>query len=230
MKKYYAISKGHVPGIYTNWPDTERQVKGFKGAIYKSFKSRKEAEAFMKNPTYEVSSQPLEQYQAKCSIRYDEHIPKNAIIVYTDGSCIKNPGPGGFGVVAEGIGKKSKGYKKTTNNRMELMAVIFALKKLQDSDKPIIIYSDSEYVIKSINKGRVFNWKTNKWKVQSGERINADLWKKFFKYQKNLDVGFRWVKGHAGYPLNELADQLAKDAAKSDKLYDDKGYLASIDK
>lgn len=227
MNYYYAVAKGRKPGIYTNWPDAEKQVTGFNGAVHKKFKSREEAEAFIENPTYNNPAKPSSSNPA---IQDNSPVPKNAIIVYTDGCALGNPGPGGYGVVIEGGGKISKGFNLTTNNRMELRAVISALKKLQESIKPIVIYSDSKYVIDAINKNWVLKWKNNNWIKPNGDKaFNVDLWIIFLKYRKKLDVEFRWVKGHAGHPLNEKADQLANAAARSDKLYDDKGYLASIE-
>ncbi|ABW68532.1 Ribonuclease H [Desulfosudis oleivorans Hxd3] len=188
--------------------------------MYKKFQSRQEAEEFIRNPTYKTASKIKKAIQTS-----EPPVPKNAIIVYTDGSAIGNPGPGGYGVVIKGGKEISGGYKLTTNNRMELMAVIVALRELQDDDeRPIVIYSDSKYVVDSINKGWVLGWKENKWAVTNGTRVNSDLWKKFLRLRSKVDVEFRWVKGHATDPLNIKADQLANSAARQKRLSHDKGY------
>ncbi|MDY6904055.1 MAG: ribonuclease H family protein [Thermodesulfobacteriota bacterium] len=224
---YYAVGKGRKPGVYKSWGEAEKQVKGYKGAKCKKFENRQDAEDFVENPIYKTSKPKT----TKKNIRKNDSIPEDAIIVYTDGCSLGNPGPGGYGVVIEGVGKKKKGYKLTTNNRMELMAVIVALKKLQAFEQPIVIHSDSRYVVDAINKRWVNRWKKAGWMVKDGSiRNNHDLWKKLLKLKKGLDVEFRWVKGHAGDPLNEMVDKLAKDAARGEELFEDKGYLAALRK
>ncbi len=147
------------------------------------------------------------------------------IEIYTDGSSLGNPGPGGYGIVLkykELRKTASKGFRKTTNNRMELMAVIEALKLLNEKAKDIevLIYSDSQYVINSITKGWVYSWKKKNFK----DKANPDLWREFLDIYPNYRVKFVWVKGHSGVPENEVCDQLAKKAAESSTLLVDEGY------
>ena len=151
------------------------------------------------------------------------------IEIYTDGSSLGNPGPGGYGIVMKykGIRKTaSKGFEKTTNNRMELMAVIDALRLLNDAarDKEIHIYSDSKYVIDAVEKKWVFGWEKKGFK----DKKNADLWRQFLNKYPFHKIVFHWVKGHSGVPENEVCDQLAKKAAEGPELKIDHGYIKSI--
>ena len=137
------------------------------------------------------------------------------INIYTDGSSIGNPGPGGYGVIMEWDGKQyikefSDGYRLTTNNRMELMAVIVALEKLKKQSMEVTIYSDSKYVIDSVQKKWVFNWEKKAFK----DKKNPDLWKRYLNIHRKHQVNFQWVKGHNAHPQNERCDQLAVKAAK----------------
>jgi ribonuclease HI len=133
------------------------------------------------------------------------------IEIFTDGSSKGNPGPGGFGIVmryGDKVKEYSEGFRRTTNNRMELLAVIRALDKLKRYDIPVIVYSDSKYVIDSIEKGWVFNW------VKTGFRgkKNEDLWRRYLDLHSKFDIEYSWVKGHAGHPENERCDVLATSA------------------
>ncbi len=156
------------------------------------------------------------------------------IIVYTDGSSIQNPGPGGYGVVIQAGGAThefSEGYVHTTNNRMEMMAVICALEQLHEHKTcQIIIHSDSQYTINGIVKGWARSWKKKNWKKSDGKpALNPDLWAKLLDLTESFShLRFKWVKGHAGDPLNERADTLANQAARQEKIYQhkDKQYLA----
>jgi ribonuclease HI len=148
------------------------------------------------------------------------------IVIYTDGSALGNPGPGGYGIVLQFKNQYkeiSQGYRHTTNNRMELLAIIVALEMLKVDDREVIIYSDSKYVIDSVTKGWVFGW------VKKGfaGKKNADLWKRFLKIYPKNKVKFQWVKGHANIPGNERCDVLAVAAAnKKDSHLVDEGYEA----
>jgi ribonuclease HI len=146
------------------------------------------------------------------------------IQIYTDGACSGNPGAGGYGIVMKFNGRQktiSEGFRLTTNNRMELLAVIVALEKITTDKYPVEIYSDTKYVIDSITKGWVFNWikKSN----FSGKK-NEDLWRRFIELEKKFDITYYWVKGHNGHPENELCDKLAVDSSKIgdniDKIYE----------
>jgi ribonuclease HI len=147
------------------------------------------------------------------------------IRIYTDGSSLGNPGKGGYGIILKWkhkVKKASKGFRLTTNNRMELLAVIEALKLLNDSAKeiPITIYSDSQYVINAITKKWLNSWVKKNFK----DKKNADLWRKYIRVAEPFSIEFEWVKGHSGHPENEECDQLAKKAAEGDKLGIDIGY------
>ena len=225
--KYYAVESGCNPGIYTDWDEAWKQVDGFPGAKHKGFKTREEAEEFMADPTYWPDS-ISEKSKKAVTEKYSDY-PKNSIIVYADGSAIGNPGPGGYGVVTNTGKTLSGGFKCTTNNRMELMAVIKALGKFKKRKKQILIHSDSSYVINGITKGWAMNWKRNKWVKSNGDpAINPELWKKLLVLVKKLNVTFIKVKAHSGNPLNEKADKLANSAARKKGLPDDVGYLDLI--
>lgn len=134
------------------------------------------------------------------------------ILIFTDGSSRGNPGPGGYGIVMMYQNKRkelSAAYRKTTNNRMELMAVIIALEAIKNKNIPIHIYSDSKYVIDSITKRWVWNWRLKGYKGKK----NQDLWERFIKVQEGLLITYHWVKGHAGHVENERCDVLATVAA-----------------
>ena len=146
--------------------------------------------------------------------------------MYTDGAAQGNPGPGGYGVVLiSGPYRKelSAGYAHTTNNRMELMAVIVGLEALKRDGEEVTIYSDSRYVVDAVEKGWVFGWEKKGFK----EKKNPDLWRRFLQVYRRHHVRFVWVKGHAEIPENERCDRLAVAAANSGHLIEDTGYLAS---
>ena len=147
------------------------------------------------------------------------------VIIYTDGSSRGNPGPGGYGIVMEHcksgyVKEYSKGFKLTTNNRMELMAVIEALKKLKQTNLKITVYTDSKYVVDSIEKKWLFKWE----KIKFKNKKNVDLWLDFLKLFDKNTIKFNWIKGHNNHPQNEKCDKLAFDASKSKNLSLDLEY------
>lgn len=147
------------------------------------------------------------------------------IHIYTDGSSLGNPGPGGYGIIIEWVGKEyikefSRGFKYTTNNRMELWAVIDALEKLKKKPMDVLIISDSKYIIEAIEKKWVFGWQKKNFKGKK----NPDLWKRFLKIYPQHNVQFQWVKGHNNHPQNERCDQLAVTAAKDMAIEQDIYY------
>jgi len=145
------------------------------------------------------------------------------ITIYTDGAARGNPGPGGYGIVLlSGKHRKelSEGYQHTTNNRMELLAVIVALEALKIPGSEATIFTDSKYVADAVTKGWVFQWIKKRFKGKK----NADLWMRFLEIYKQHMVKFVWVKGHANNPLNERCDQLAVEASFKSDLLDDEGY------
>jgi ribonuclease HI len=147
------------------------------------------------------------------------------IRLYTDGSSRGNPGPGGYGIVLKYKDKYkelSKGYRLTTNNRMELLAVIEGIKQLKTSALPVRIFSDSKYVIDTIQKGWLHGWLKTNFKGKK----NKDLWLEYIQASKGLNIEFVWVKGHNGHPENEKCDELAVKAALGSNLLIDAGYEA----
>lgn len=148
----------------------------------------------------------------------------NSVVeIYTDGACSGNPGPGGLGIVMKYQEQRKElayGFRKTTNNRMELIAVIVALESLKKEGLNVVVYSDSKYVVDSINLGWVYGWVKKNFK----DKANPDLWKRFLEIQKKHQVKFVWVKGHASNPENNRCDELAVAASKSKNLLIDEGY------
>ena len=145
------------------------------------------------------------------------------ITMYTDGSALGNPGPGGYGVVLmSGPHRKeiSAGYRLTTNNRMELLAVIVGLEALKADGNDVTIYSDSKYVVDSVSKGWLFDWERKNFK----DRKNDDLWRRFWVIYRRHRVRFIWIKGHAENPENELCDRMANGCAHGANLMEDVGY------
>jgi len=145
------------------------------------------------------------------------------IIIYTDGASRGNPGPGGYGaVLMSGNHRKelSEGFRRTTNNRMELLAVIKALEALKKEGSQVLVYTDSKYVADAIEKGWVFTWEKKNFK----KKKNPDLWKKLLEHYRKHRVKFYWVRGHADVIENERCDQLAVEASKQDNLSIDHVY------
>lgn len=145
------------------------------------------------------------------------------ITIYTDGAARGNPGPGGYGaVLLSGQFRKelSEGFKHTTNNRMELLAVIVALETLKIPGSEVTVYTDSKYVVDAVTLGWVFNWLKKRFKGKK----NPDLWLRFLEIYKKHSIKFVWVKGHANNPLNERCDELAVAASMGKNLKEDIGY------
>jgi len=159
-------------------------------------------------------------------------MPKNQVVLYTDGACEGNPGPGGIGVVLFDKGSRreiSQGYRLTTNNRMEILAVITGLEDLEGPSE-VRVFSDSKYVVDAINQGWVQNWNASDWVRKGGKRVpNSDLWKRLLPQIERHAVSFTWVKGHAGDTHNERADRLSYAAIESSELLEDEGYLAQLE-
>ncbi|WP_340067060.1 ribonuclease HI [Ascidiimonas aurantiaca] len=149
---------------------------------------------------------------------YDVHI-------YTDGAASGNPGPGGYGIVMEWVGKPyvkefSEGFKRTTNNRMELLAVIVALEKLKKPNTRVMVFTDSKYVENAVNKRWLFTWEKNAFKGKK----NVDLWIRFLKIYRKHQVSIQWIKGHNDHAQNERCDRLAVAASKKEQLLTDTGF------
>ena len=151
------------------------------------------------------------------------------VYLYTDGSSLGNPGPGGYGIILEWAGMSyvkefSQGFVRTTNNRMELLAVIVGLEKLKKIPLEIVVYSDSKYVVDAVEKRWVFGWEKKGYK----DKKNPDLWQRFLRVYRRHQVRFHWVKGHAGNPLNERVDAMAVAAYQTGDLLTDAWYEAHV--
>jgi ribonuclease HI len=149
------------------------------------------------------------------------------ILIFTDGACLGNPGPGGYGVVLLYGARRREicgGFRQTTNNRMELMAAIVGLETLRYRCA-VTIYTDSQYVAESIMKGWAARWRANNWKRNEKDRaLNPDLWERLLDLCDQHDVRFEWLRGHAGNTENEHCDHLAVSAAQGKELPADEGY------
>ena len=146
--------------------------------------------------------------------------------IYTDGSSRGNPGPGGYGIVMQWVGKPyikefSQGYVKTTNNRMELLAVIVALEQLKNENTSAKVFTDSKYVVDSVDKKWVFGWEKKGFK----DKKNPDLWKRFLKIYRKQNVSFQWIKGHNNHNQNDRCDFLAVESSKKSGLLVDVEYV-----
>ncbi len=226
-KKFYAIAVGRKPGIYGNWPMAQAQVQGYPGAKFKGFPTRDEAQRWLDNPTFTPSGG--DKRKSSITVATGDTSPKEGeVTIYTDGGARFNPGPGGYGIVIIDHGQRkeiSGGYRHTTNNRMELMGCIVALRQLEHRDRPVTLYSDSSYVVNGISKGWAKNWRKNGWiKSDKQPAINPDLWAELLDLIADLKITFTWVKGHAGHPMNERCDELAVAASKREGLPVDDGY------
>lgn len=236
-KKYYAVAVGRATGIFTRWfgqGGAEELVRGYAGAVYKGFASIEEARSFIqanegkkhKARTGSTAKKPARSKSLGANVE-PRPIKKGQIVMYTDGGALNNPGPGGYGAVILHNGKTkelSKGFRHTTNNRMELLACIAGLEAIK-TPSAIVLHSDSKYVVNGITKGWARKWKANGWvKSDKQPALNPDLWDQLLALCAKHDVEFRWVKGHAGIAGNERCDELATQAASGRKLAIDKGY------
>lgn len=152
------------------------------------------------------------------------------IKLYTDGACSGNPGPGGYGVVLlspKGRKELSGGFKRTTNNRMELMGVIAGMQSIKEKSR-VTVYSDSAYVVNAVSRGWAVKWRANGWMRNRKEKaVNPDLWSTLLNLCEFHQVKFVWVKGHANNPENNRCDQLAVRAISAPKLSVDEGYTGN---
>jgi len=224
--KFYAVASGRKPGIYTQWygPDgAQIQVMGFHGARFKGFACLEQAQAWIADPntakrqkTSRIQDAPLESRDLQGYVE-----------IYTDGGSINNPGPGGYGIVIiDGDDRLeiSGGFRKTTNNRMELMGTIVALRKFK---KPVkaLLRTDSQYVVNGIMKGWARRWRENGWMRAKNEPAeNYDLWEQLIELTEIHHVIFEWLKGHAGHVENERCDELARQASARKDLPIDTNY------
>jgi ribonuclease HI len=178
------------------------------------------------DPKYDPSPQKANK---KNHVERGDTSPKpGEVTIFTDGGSINNPGPGGYGIVMihdGGETELSGGFRLTTNNRMELMGPIVAIKELSVHNRPITLYSDSSYLVNGITKSWAKSWRKRGWrKSDKSPAINPDLWGELLDLIEKLDITFRWVKGHAGNQYNERCDNLAVTAARKSGLPADRGY------
>lgn len=213
---FYAVKKGRQPGVYNSWDECSEQITGFSGAIYKKFKVEADAQAFVSGESIS-SGKGLNAAEEQSNVS-DVSTDKN-VSLYTDGACSGNPGVGGFGyaVVVNGelTLKGSGGLISTTNNQMELSAVIEGLKAIPKNCS-VTVYSDSSYVVNAFEKHWIYAWKKRKWVKSDGSPVlNRGLWEQLLSVMAvHKEVNFVWVKGHAGNKYNELCDKLAVEAIK----------------
>jgi ribonuclease HI len=234
-KNYYAVAKGYKPGIYREWygPEgAEAQVKGYSGAVYQGFRSYRDAQHWLQALS-ETPTPPTPKLPAGKAPRHKKTggpqaaLDAGQVVIYTDGACIDNPGPGGYGVVLlykEHRKELSGGFRRTTNNRMELMACIAGLQALKRKSS-VVIHSDSKYVVNGMTKGWAKKWRANNWqRSEKAKAQNADLWSQLLDLCKKHEVEFVWVKGHVGNPENEHCDRLSTQAARGNGLPTDLGF------
>lgn len=155
---------------------------------------------------------------------------KKTVTIFTDGSCLGNPGPGGYGAILiykQNRKELSEGFILTTNNRMELLAAIVALETLKSACQ-VTLTTDSQYVRQGITSW-LNGWKAKGWKTASKKPVkNKDLWQRLDKACQAHDIEWKWVKGHSGHPENERCDELARNAAENDASREDKGYQVEV--
>jgi ribonuclease HI len=193
----------------------------------KEIKTRSDADSSLFEQTTDINNVK--------NIKANNSSAKKTIVIYTDGACFGNPGPGGYAATLVSGDKRkeiSGGYRLTTNNRMEILASIEALSTIKDTSAEIRIFSDSELLCNTVNKAWIYNWAKNGWrKSDKSPVLNVDLWKRLIiLLGKFEDLKFSWVKGHANIPENERCDVLSKEAASGSDLAIDSEYEISIGK
>lgn len=234
-KKYYAVAWGRATGIFSTWfgpGNAEEQVRGFAGARYKGFATIDEARNWLHEQQSAATDKKLTTLKKSSPSKTNEPVSKahthpEDVVIYTDGGCSYNPGPGGYGAIIIKHGERSEisgGFKHTTNNRMELMACIMALKDIEP-DLSVVVHSDSQYVVNGITKGWADTWRSKGWMRNKNEPAeNYDLWEQLLDACEPLKVRFVWVKGHAGHEENERCDELAAQALAGSRLAHDKNF------
>jgi len=239
-QKYYAVVVGRKPGLYDEWfgaGGAEAQIKGLANAVYKSFQSRSEAEAWYREKAghapVNIAISRADEPGADYFRLHREALASGKVVLYTDGGCLINPGVGGYGVVMlhkERRKELSGGYARSTNNRMELMACIAGLEALKQP-AAVVLFSDSSYVVEGIEKGWAQRWRANGWRRGEGGQSqpvkNADLWGRLLDICAKHEVQFVLLKGHAGAAENERCHQLAGAAMQRGDLPADPGFDAS---
>jgi ribonuclease HI len=240
-KEYYVVIHGRRPGLYDRWFGEEgaaEQVDGLADAVYKGFYALLEATEWLRELHAEtIPGLPPDLVDLLGLHPEQPHregpralLKAGRILIYTDGGAIDNPGPGGYGVVLRYKGHRkelSGGFRRTTNNRMELLACIEGLKALKRRCS-VVLYSDSKYVVNGMTKGWAGRWQAKGWKLANGQDAkNADLWQQLVELCQQHAVEFRWVRSHSGNPDNERCDQLAMTEAQGRDLATDVAYEAA---
>ncbi len=224
--KIYAVKKGRNTGLFTTWEECKAQTEGFPGAIFKSFPTVQEAQDWLFGKDEMISLFDEDFVLKNVPLKKKKKNPAPALslsspdfIIYTDGSCLRNPdGPGGYAaVILDAAGHPVReihgGEPSTTNNRMELRAGIEALNSLP-LHSVVDFYTDSQYMKNAFTKYWLKNWKRRGWLTSTGEPVkNQDLWRALDEAYHNHTVQFHWVKGHAGNRWNERCDTLARNEA-----------------
>lgn len=225
-KKFYAVARGRQTGIFSSWfgpGGAEAQIRAFPGARFKGFATIEEARQWMTDST----AAPAKRKKAAQPRPAPAAPAEGQTVIYTDGGCRYNPGPGGYGAVILAGGTRqelSGGYRLTTNNRMELMGCIQALQSLA-APSEVLLFSDSKYVVDAVTKGWAKKWRRNGWmRTATDMAENHDLWEELLALCAKHTVAFNWVKGHAGTPENERCDRLAVAASAGANLPADPGY------
>jgi ribonuclease HI len=237
-KQHYVVIRGRQPGLYERWfgeGGAAEQVDGFAEAVYRGFHTLEEAAEWLRELGAEtmpglapdlVDLLGLEP-EGPQSDDPSALLEAGKVLIYTDGSAIENPGPGGFGVVLRYGGHRkelSGGFRLTTNNRMELLACIEGLKALKHKCS-VVLFSDSKYVVEGISKGWAERWRAHGWRLADDKEVkNADLWRELVEMCDQHDVEFRWVRGHSVNRENQRCDQLAMTAAHGRGLAADTAY------
>lgn len=211
-----------VMGSYRNIKITTKEDLVIAEAFFKEDLKEKEMMADQKVQEAKINTAEKKDQESK-----EDKKNQRAVEIYTDGACSGNPGAGGYGVVLLYGNKRkemSEGYRMTTNNRMEVLAVIKGLEALKEPCQ-VTLYSDSKYVVDAIQKGWVKKWKANGWYRNKKERAsNVDLWERLLVQLERHQVTFQWVKGHADNPENERCDELARGAIAAGNLLEDENY------
>ena len=237
-KKYYAVVKGRVPGIYRTWfgeGGAAEQVQGLDGARYRGFYTEEEMVQWLQGlpqgmlqreaPALGQLAAEYEGEQNSQDAEVQSELEAGRVVVFTDGAANTNTRRGGYGAVIRRGNKReelSGGFCGTTNNRMELTAVIKALESLKRK-AAVVVFSDSKYVVRAMEEGWLDNWHANGWKRDKNQKLmNADLWQQLYALNKKHDVQYRWVRGHSGTRENERCDRLAVAAGQGRNLPMDK--------
>lgn len=237
-KNYYVVLRGIQPGVYTSWAGengAEKQVKGYPGAQYKGFHNQAEAARWLRGLNLAREELPRQAAQLLAANTADTEVEaliqsaheQGKVVLFSDGACIRNPGPGGYGAVLRFRNRRkeiSGGYRRTTNNRMEIIACINGLKQLKHPSQ-VVVFSDSRYLVEAMNGGKALNWQAARWRRGGNQKVeNADLWEELLSLCAVHQVEFFWLKGHAEYRENMRCDELATRAAQKAATNVDAGF------